>query len=377
MTALACAHVYHDRCLQAVCEAKALNSFWAVTCPLCRHCAQPEGTAEIASDRETVLPPLLDQYKNDLETLFLGDSSEEIPPGQPSQDMLTLRQSRSGSASSSGIVRNDSGHAVDIPCKTLQALYEIEDSATADGADRGKGTSNAKGKAKSKATARKAQKVPEKELGEPEGGGDELAEDDTKKDADEHKLIAAGKSTSKGIGKVKAAGKEQASKSTRKAKTTKPEEKPEDDDDDHAEEEEEEEDDREGDNEEGENDDEENEVDDDETPVASTSTSKSIGKTGKGKGKAKAASKGKGVIKGKGKVLMTDKAEKQAKAPGKGKGNKKGKDMTTETQAKAPGKGNIAKAAGKGKDMNIEDAADHAAAAKADEAVKRKSNMSC
>ena len=375
MTALACAHVYHDRCLQAVCEAKELNSFWAVTCPLCRHCEQPEGTAEIASDRETVLPPLLDQYKNDLETLFLGDSSEEIPPGQPSQDMLTLRQSRSGSASSSGIVRNDSGHAVDIPCKTLQAIYEIEDSATADGADRGKGTSNAKGKAKSKATARKAQKVPEKELGEPEGGGDELAEDDTKKDADEHKLIAAGKSTSKGIGKVKAAGKEQASKSTRKAKTTKPEEKPEDDGDDHAEEEEEEEDDREGDNEEGEHDDEENEVDDDETPVASTSTSKSIGKTGKGKGKAKAASKGKGVIKGKGKVLMTDKAEKQAKAPGKGKGNKKGKDMTTETQAKAPGKGNIAKAAGKGKDMNIEDAADHA---KRDEqAVKRKSNMSC
>jgi hypothetical protein len=49
--------------------------------------------------------------------------------------------------------------------------------------------------------------------------------------------------------------------------------------------------------------------------------------------------------------------------------------MPTETQAKAPGKGNIAKAAGKGKDMNIEDAADHA---KADEqAVKRKSNMSC
>jgi hypothetical protein len=72
---------------------------------------------------------------------------------------------------------------------------------------------------------------------------------------------------------------------------------------------------------------------------------------------------------------MTDKAEKQAKAPGKGKGNKKGKDMTTETQAKAPGKGNIAKAAGKGKDMNIEDAADHE---KRDEqAVKRKSNMSC
>ena len=46
--------------------------------------------------------------------------------------------------------------------------------------------------------------------------------------------------------------------------------------------------------------------------------------------------------------------------------------MTTETQAKAPGKGNIAKAAGKGKDMNIEDAADHE---KRDEqAVKRKSN---
>ena len=286
MTALACAHVYHDRCLQAVCEAKALNSFWAVTCPLCRHCAQPEGTAEIASDRETVLPPILDQYKNDLETLFFGDSPEEIPTGQPSQDSITLRQSRSGSASSSGIVRNDSGQAVDIPCKTLHALYAMEDSAIADGADRGKGKSNAKGnaksKAKSKAIARKAQKVPEEEPGEPEGGGDELAEDDEKKDADDHKLIAAGKSTSKGIGKVKAAGKEQASKSTRKAKATKPEEKPEDDGDDHAEEEEKEEDDREGDNEEGERDDHENEVDDDETPVASTSPSKRIGKTGKG-----------------------------------------------------------------------------------------------
>ena len=283
---MACAHVYHDRCLQAVCEAKELNSFWAVTCPLCRHCEQPEGTAEIVSDRKKdVLPPDLEQYKNDIETLFLDDS-EEIPPGQPSQDGITLRQSPSGSASSSGIVRNDSGQAVDIPCKTLQALYAMEDSAIADGADRGKGKSNAKGKAKrkakSKATARKAQKVPEEELGEPEGGGDELAEDDEKKDADEHKLIAAGKSTSKGIGKVKAAGKEQASKSTRKAKAAKPEEKPEDDGDDHAEEEEEEEDDREGDNEEGEHDDEENEVDDDETPVASTSPSKRIGKTGKG-----------------------------------------------------------------------------------------------